>query len=327
VFSSERQVASAVSGAGNFHIAKEDVHVFKDEDFLPTASLLSQQQGTVRTATGLLPVSLPLNGNFEDGVEGNLPTYWGQTYSIPAVISTEEAHNGTKSLKLESDHEIVSGWAADACFEIEAGVRYVLSFWAKATTPDAGLLTMFPVYSNFANTAFRRALLTSDNAFQMFHTIPVMNGTGTGWEKFSHEFTAAEESSKVRLLIGCTGGTIYLDDLSFQEECADTLNVYGAEATQASSMGTYTRLSKDKSGLPIYSNANGQYLYFWGDFDSWLIGPDYHSEAAVIQSPNSFSQGCPTTVSGMTWSVQQPDAGSGTFKWVSLPMTLERVAR
>lgn len=315
VFIPGQNVAAEISGAGSLIEVKDE-----------SQPVSLGEKRAARIASGLLPASLPLNGNFEQGTDGAIPTYWGQTQSIPGLISTVEAHNGTKSLKLEKDHELVSGWAADSCFEIESGVTYVMSFWAKTSTAGAEMLTMFPVYSNFAQTAFRRALVTTDNSFQMFHTIPV----STEWNQYSHQFTAGEATQKVRLLIGCLGGTIYLDDLSFSEECSEAINVYGAENVQAASMGVFTRQAKDKSGLPVYKNEHHQYLYFWGDFDSWLIGPDYHSEAAAnLQSPNSVSQGCPTTVTGQEWSVKQDATGfvhgNGTFKWVSMSLSLDRV--
>lgn len=277
---------------------------------------LKSLQDLVVDSSMVYPSALPLNGNFETGDSGVIPQFWGSTQSNPGHLSTQQARSGSKSLKLVQSEELVSGWDADSCFTMENGNRYVLTFWAKSSSADSALLTQFLVFSRFSDSSFRRALRTKGKSFQMYHTVPVTSE----WKQYSHEFTADEDSGKVRLIIGCTSGALWIDDMAFYQKCPDILSIAGAEDKQTKSMGAYSRQSKGKYGQPIYKNTNGMYLYFWGDYGSWLIGSDYKSENAFVQSPNAVSSGCPTSASGQSWSVMNKDGN-----WETQALTLQQV--
>ena len=52
--------------------------------------------------------------------------------------------------------------------------------------------------------------------------------------------------------------------------------------------------------FPVYQNRDGQYLYYWDDYQDWLIGSHYTSSfAGVVSKENKRS--CPNTFS--SWSL------------------------
>ncbi len=72
----------------------------------------------------------------------------------------------------------------------------------------------------------------------------------------------------------------------------DVVVVLGAEAVQAARMGTYTKVKALVQGdRPVYQlvgSSNVQYLFYWPDTRSWLIGASYTSSAAGVKSTSNF---------------------------------------
>ena len=51
---------------------------------------------------------------------------------------------------------------------------------------------------------------------------------------------------------------------------------------------------------PVYQNEDGEYLYYMGKYQDWLIGGDYTAPYAGVTSTNNI-EGCPDAFS--SWSV------------------------
>eukprot|EP00929_Paragymnodinium_shiwhaense_P100776 TRINITY_DN63354_c0_g3_i1.p1 TRINITY_DN63354_c0_g3~~TRINITY_DN63354_c0_g3_i1.p1 ORF type:complete len:1396 (+),score=250.64 TRINITY_DN63354_c0_g3_i1:111-4298(+) len=70
--------------------------------------------------------------------------------------------------------------------------------------------------------------------------------------------------------------------------CPDVVFVKGGEAFHRVRMGAYKRVDvtqKNETGRPVYENTLfKQFLYFYPDTQSWLIGPDYNGSAAGVIS-------------------------------------------
>lgn len=97
--------------------------------------------------------------------------------------------------------------------------------------------------------------------------------------------------------------------------CDEVLRVRGAESVQAPRMGFYKKAPGMHDGRPIFENAQGQFLYFWGPFKEWRIGDSFTSPYAGVKSrPNEDAQ-CPNDATG--WVV------FGGTSWLdSLPLEI-----
>ena len=76
--------------------------------------------------------------------------------------------------------------------------------------------------------------------------------------------------------------------------CCSVVDVAGAESVQRSRMGTFA-LAGDANGHGYYRNGAGQYLYFWPDYSTWLIGPNHSDPRAGVHSGNGPA--CPESAS------------------------------
>ena len=59
--------------------------------------------------------------------------------------------------------------------------------------------------------------------------------------------------------------------------CCDAVRVVGAETIQPRRAGLFRRLF-DHDDLPVYSNAQGEYLYWWQPCHTWQVGSDWQRE-------------------------------------------------
>eukprot|EP00927_Polykrikos_kofoidii_P081255 TRINITY_DN7849_c0_g1_i1.p1 TRINITY_DN7849_c0_g1~~TRINITY_DN7849_c0_g1_i1.p1 ORF type:complete len:1149 (-),score=147.15 TRINITY_DN7849_c0_g1_i1:358-3804(-) len=88
-----------------------------------------------------------------------------------------------------------------------------------------------------------------------------------------------------------------VDPSNFRDGCATHVVVSGADTWQASRMGVYRLMSVSDAGHPVYTNDNGQFLYYWPEFSTWLIGEDSSSNSAGLQSEAMLSRSstlCPS---------------------------------
>ena len=70
------------------------------------------------------------------------------------------------------------------------------------------------------------------------------------------------------------------------------------------------------AGLPIYQNAHGQYLYYWGSDSNWRIGSDWTTAAGGVSSDSNLKT-CPTDT--LDWGLYY-DSG-----WYSADVSLRCV--
>ncbi len=66
-------------------------------------------------------------------------------------------------------------------------------------------------------------------------------------------------------------------------------------------MGSYTMTQVEQGNRPVYVSASDQYLYYWGEYDAWRIGPDYTVEPAGVISGTGEGPACPHQVTAGTW--------------------------
>ena len=89
-------------------------------------------------------------------------------------------------------------------------------------------------------------------------------------------------------------------------DCCDYVAISGAEAVQASRMGTFVKTANTSNNRPVYQNSNGEFLYYWAASTSWQIGPNYTSSPSWVYATGAVD--CPSDVtqwsvwSGSTWS-------------------------
>jgi hypothetical protein len=284
----EKKMAAEISGTGKFGV-----------------SLARERPGSI-LQNAVAPsdlLTLPLNGNFENGIPGELPQFWNQSFQgggVPAHLSKDHHRNGIMSVKFRTNGFLVTGHQAEAAFEVDRGNKYELTFHALAPSTQGGVLTQFLVYSKSSDAAFRRALKTvrRQGSFQMYHDVPQSDG----WQKFTHVFTADESSARVHLLLGCGTGPVWIDDVSFIQVCPEAICLTDSGGKEANFTGVYHKHHGGKHGQPVYKHESGQYLYYWAEFGSWLVGPDYRSSSSHMQSLNSGSSACPSPESGTSWS-------------------------
>ncbi len=98
------------------------------------------------------------------------------------------------------------------------------------------------------------------------------------------------------------------------------MTVGGAEAVQASSMGTYAIVAGLTQGdRPVYERLGIflKYLYYWPGTRNWLIGADYTVEAGLVSSSGGAGALCPDKAVG--WQVYSGGSWVGTY-----PITVVR---
>ncbi len=86
--------------------------------------------------------------------------------------------------------------------------------------------------------------------------------------------------------------------------CFENVTVSGAEAVQASRMGTYTKVASVTQGeRPVYQRVGSTvaYLFYWSNTSRWLIGSNYASSSAGVRSTGSAGAACPDQANG--WQV------------------------
>ena len=82
--------------------------------------------------------------------------------------------------------------------------------------------------------------------------------------------------------------------------------ISGAEAVQASRMGTFVKTANTSNNRPVYQNSNGEFLYYWAASSQWQIHSDYTSTLSWVYATGAVD--CPSDVtqwsvwSGSTWS-------------------------
>ena len=59
-------------------------------------------------------------------------------------------------------------------------------------------------------------------------------------------------------------------------------------------MGSLTKTSITEQSRPVYRNWNGQYLYYWPEFEAWRVGADYQSTSAGVASSSRGLHNVPT---------------------------------
>ncbi len=100
--------------------------------------------------------------------------------------------------------------------------------------------------------------------------------------------------------------------------CFENVTVSGAEAVQASRMGTYTKVANLMQGeRPVYQRVGSTvaYLFYWPNASNWRIGSNYASSSSGVRSTDSAGAACPDQATG--WQ-----AYAGTV-WVSTyPITV-----
>ncbi len=103
-------------------------------------------------------------------------------------------------------------------------------------------------------------------------------------------------------------------------ECYETVTVGGAEAVQASSMGTYAKVASLKQGdRPVYERLGTllKYLYYWPGTRNWLIGSDYTVGTCLVSSSGGAGALCPDNAVG--WQVYSGGSLVSTY-----PITVVR---
>ena len=102
--------------------------------------------------------------------------------------------------------------------------------------------------------------------------------------------------------------------------CYDSITVSGAEAVQASRMGTFTKLAWLTQGdRPVYQRVGStvMYLFYWPSTRDWNIGADYTFGAAGVASAGTAAL-CPDHAAG--WQV----ASGGEWVASMYPITVVR---
>jgi len=82
--------------------------------------------------------------------------------------------------------------------------------------------------------------------------------------------------------------------------CYNSVMVSGAEAVQASTMGTYTKVAGLTQGdRPVFQRAGTtMYLFFWPSVGVWFIGSDYSSDVVGARSSGNRGALCPDQATG-----------------------------
>ena len=96
-------------------------------------------------------------------------------------------------------------------------------------------------------------------------------------------------------------------------DCCDYVAISGAQAVQASSMGTFVKTSITSNTRPVYQNSNDIFLYYQAATSTWQIGPDYTSTLAFLADYGAAD--CPSDVT--QWSVWSDSAWSSSYEVTS----------
>jgi len=106
---------------------------------LYSADWIEKITGKVIVGENIVP-----NGEFNQGVLGNPPTYWKKASSVLADISKEEKLSIPYSLKVVYDYEKgnITGYVQSSEFDLEANTTYKASYAAKSLSGDK-LSTMY----------------------------------------------------------------------------------------------------------------------------------------------------------------------------------------
>merc|ERR1711865_238262 len=163
--------------------------------------------------------SMLLNGGFEAGSNGQIPTDWMRygNYGSSGVITTEQSHSGSRSIKFygNSWQLIENGPSAVAStLNLRAGLEYIVTFWARATSYGQNIRSEFLKYpvADGSKSNHQGGLATkSGTSFVKSHRTTSANT----WQKFSHSIIPSADTKIVRMNIGPNGvsGTLYLDDV------------------------------------------------------------------------------------------------------------------
>ncbi len=98
------------------------------------------------------------------------------------------------------------------------------------------------------------------------------------------------------------------------DACVKNVTVSGAEAVQAPRMGGYNKVANvTQAGRPIYQlvGSTVAYLFYWPSTGRWLIGSNYSSGSASVQSTGSAGAACPYQATG--WQAYTGGAWVGTY--------------
>jgi len=104
-------------------------------------------------------------------------------------------------------------------------------------------------------------------------------------------------------------------------KCCDKIDISGfPDGKQTDRDGIFSKVDGVMSAhLPVYQNADGQYLYFWDAYSDWRIGSDWTKDSAGVES-NGNQKACPTDTTG--WSLWY----DGTWNSVDVSLTCVTVA-
>jgi len=93
-----------------------------------------------------------------------------------------------------------------------------------------------------------------------------------------------------------------------------------ANAVQASKFGNYTKVPNVmQAGRPVYQlvGSTVAYLFYWPSTSQWLIGNNYSSGSASVQSTDSAGAACPDQATG--WQAYTGGAWVSTYPITVVP--------
>jgi hypothetical protein len=102
------------------------------------------------------------------------------------------------------------------------------------------------------------------------------------------------------------------------DACFERITVSGAEAVQASRMGTYSKLPNvTQAGRPVYQRVGSTviYLYYWSSY--WGISSNYTSSLSLTRSTGNASAACPDQATG--WQAFTGGAWVSTYPITVVP--------
>ncbi len=96
----------------------------------------------------------------------------------------------------------------------------------------------------------------------------------------------------------------------------------GAEAVQAWTMGTYTKVANVTQGeRPVYQRVGSTvaYMFYWPSSRDWNIGSNYTSGSSGVRSTGNAGAACPDRATG--WQAYNGSAWVSTY-----PITVAQTA-
>ncbi len=195
------------------------------------------------------------------GGHGFVATAYGR-----ANISNEEAHGGSKSLKITSQ-----SWFR--IYSVKANTNYEFTFWYKAENAeslmsasqevwgipgDATKIAIRDTFQPYATDGGTDGGENSDQAYGKQAKIGDLNRTGYGtsgaWAKASIKFNSGEFTKvMVPISIDESKGVVYVDDLALEEKAAPAVDA--ADDT----------FESFATGREMWKDAAGNTLYHWVD--------------------------------------------------------------